>query len=427
MTAREYVRNHHVWVIGLAVFLIITAGVFAAWEYRSAKIPADWQAYVNAVHGYEVSHPADMDVSYIALVETIPVEESDEAVMSFPGVGHPIIFWISAELPFTNEIPEANKTQADRVALPLREFAETIREDQVNDGDGAAFGKRVGDLVETTFAGRQAYSFTLTKSFLGVGEGYMLEPEGAVHRFIFVENDIGTKLMIHYPLGNAVAEKMAESFRFVPGATVSREALAPLQNDLKGVVPHFIAGKGFADVRLTPQEEKIKSDIVALFVSREPDNAEYYSRLRLRAIGTRYVLVSQPSAESSYDLIIDSATGHATSIPNGANYRPIYPPLEEARPADAAQMAVYIGSQDVYTYSLDRGSFSSVFRAKLYGSETYHSGRADAYLDPEETHTDNSITLTVFDSSRIVRNPEAPENAMQTMYKRIRQVTLSLP
>ena len=65
--------------------------------------------------------------------------------------------------------------------------------------------------------------------------------------------------------------------------------------------------------------------------------------------------------------------------------------------------------------------------SQLSGNETYHSGTSDFSMVPVQTHTKSSITISVFDSSQMVQNPDAlsQPTAMQTMNKKVREVTLS--
>lgn len=79
----------------------------------------------------------------------------------------------------------------------------------------------------------------------------------------------------------------------------------------------------------------------------------------------------------------------------------------------------------MYTYTLDEGTFVPVPGSKLSGNETYHNGKGDISLLVDETHTDNSIHISVFDGLQSVQNPDAQPNAMQTMNKKIREMDLT--
>lgn len=198
---------------------------------------------------------------------------------------------------------------------------------------------------------------------------------------------------------------------------VDQAALTQLQADLKNISPHFTDIYKDGRQTLNPEEQKIKDDVVALFTAGMPDNRDYYSRLWLDAVGKRYILASQPSAGSSISEIIDSQTGTVMPISSEAN---IY------LASEGRDIALYINYQAIYTYALDQASVLLMPGSQLSGNETYHSGTSDFQLAPVQTHTKNSITISVFDSSQIVQNPDAQPNAMQTMNKKVRQLTLPL-
>lgn len=199
----------------------------------------------------------------------------------------------------------------------------------------------------------------------------------------------------------------------------SQAALAHLQTDLQGSTPHFIDVTAPNGQALTPAEQKVKDDVVALFLAVNPGgDKDYYSSLWLEAVGKRYILVSQPSAESSFDEIVDSQTGMVTPISGEVRYY---------LASEGRDVVLYIDNQAIRTYTLDQANAVLVSGSQLSGNETYHSGTSDAYLVPEQTHTKNSITISIFDSSQLVQNPDAlsQPTAMQTMNKKIWEVTLS--
>lgn len=201
---------------------------------------------------------------------------------------------------------------------------------------------------------------------------------------------------------------------------IDKVSLTQLQTDMQGITPHFLDANRSNRQTYTPVEQKIKDDVVAVFLAANPGgDKDYYSGLWLDAVGTRYILASQPSAESSFDEIIDSQTGKVTQFPGGAYYLA----------SEGRDIVLYISTQAIYTYTLDQVDVVLVPGSQLTGNETYHSGTSDAYLAPVQTHTKNSITISIFDSSQIVQNPDAlsQPTAMQTMNKKVRQITLSLP
>ena len=72
---------------------------------------------------------------------------------------------------------------------------------------------------------------------------------------------------------------------------------------------------------LTPQEDKIKNDIVDILVSKEANNGngDYYSQMWPVAVGKRYILIMQPT-RTYYDILIDSQTGESSYLQNAASY-----------------------------------------------------------------------------------------------------------
>lgn len=124
--------------------------------------------------------------------------------------------------------------------------------------------------------------------------------------------------------------------------SADKAALVQLQTDLQGVTPHFVDSSKANGQSLTPEEQKIKDDIVALLVASQPDNSDFLSGLWLNAIGKRYILVTQPIAESSYDEVIDSQTGTVTPNPESARY--------DLTPG-GRNSVLYIDTQHVYLYT----------------------------------------------------------------------------
>ena len=197
---------------------------------------------------------------------------------------------------------------------------------------------------------------------------------------------------------------------------IDQVALAQLQADLQEITPHFIDASKANGQILTSQEQKIKDDLVAVFLATNPGgDKDYYSNVWLNAVGKRYSLITQPSGGGSYDEVIDSKTGKITVVPGEARYY---------LASEGRDIALYIDNQAIRTYTLDQADAVLVPGSVLSGNETYHLGTSDLSIVPVQTHTKNSITISVFDSSQIVQNPDAQPNAMQTMNKKTRIVTL---
>lgn len=213
----------------------------------------------------------------------------------------------------------------------------------------------------------------------------------------------------------------------VDKTAVNPALLTKLQTDLQGITPYFVDSRGYDGKPLTPQEEKIRNDIADILESKAATNGhgDDYSQSWPIAIGKRYVLITVPT-HTYYDILIDSQTGESSILQNAASYVVHRLPFERPQPAsNGRQTVLYIGYEDIYTYTLDEGTFVLVPGSQLSGSETYHNGRGDFSLMVDETHTDDSITISVYDGSQVVQNPYAQPNALQTMNKKLREVTLS--
>lgn len=192
--------------------------------------------------------------------------------------------------------------------------------------------------------------------------------------------------------------------------SATQVALAKLQVDLQNITPHFIDSSKASGQVLTPEEQKIKDDVIALLSARQKSNADFYSKLWLSGVGKRYILVSQPSGESFHDEIIDSQTGEVTPIFGLTRYF-----LTPER-----NIALYIDYQAIYTYSLDQANAIIISNSLLFDNESYYPSTSNTFLTPTETHTKDSITISVFDSSQKVQSPNT-----QTTSEKIREVTLT--
>lgn len=204
--------------------------------------------------------------------------------------------------------------------------------------------------------------------------------------------------------------------------------LAQLQTDMQSIASHFIANnQGSGHATLTSEEQKIHDGLIALYTARytaaNPSTpadawlAEAQNGIWLNAIGKRYILLTEANAKSATDVILDVQTGQTTSISGSKKLRYYLAPERE--------IALYVDSQALYTYSLDQVSATLISGSQISGTETYHNGYIGGIgieINPQETHTKNSITISIFDSSKSVPNPDVPG---ATMYAKVGQKTLS--
>lgn len=213
----------------------------------------------------------------------------------------------------------------------------------------------------------------------------------------------------------------------VDKTAVDPALLTKLQTDLQSITPYFVDSRSFDGKPLTPQEDKIRNDVANILAAKVVANGhgDDYSQIWPIAIGKRYVFITVPT-HTYYDILIDSQTGESSYLQNAASYAAHRLPFERPQPAsNGRQTVLYIGYEDIYTYTLDEGTFVLVPGSQLSGSETYHNGKGDFSLFVDETHTDNSIHISVFDGSQVVQNPNAQPNALQTMNKKLREVDLT--
>jgi hypothetical protein len=188
-----------------------------------------------------------------------------------------------------------------------------------------------------------------------------------------------------------------------------------LQKDMTGVTPHFLDASKASGQVLSESENKIKNDIISILSESDDKNAEFYSQIWLQAIGSRYVVVSQPRAGSSYDEVMDSHTGKIVLIPGTSKINLF---------SLGRKSMLYVDTQSIHLYSLDADSPVQVVGSQLLGTETYSSGATDnANVEFVETHTATSVAITVFDTSKRVPNPSLGHGAK--MNGSVRKVTLS--
>ncbi len=200
-------------------------------------------------------------------------------------------------------------------------------------------------------------------------------------------------------------------------------ALTQLQSDMVNITPHLVVPTWQQGQMLTTDEKKIEANIgmllTAQYVVTYPKNPVFKFRpgndFWINAIGKRYILAALAGADSLTDVIIDSQTGQVTPI--SKTLRHYFAPERD--------IVLYIDKQSLYTYSLDQATTTLVAGSQLSGTETYHNGYIDGVgiqINPQETHTKNSITISIFDSSKMVENPDVPG---AQMYAKIGQKALS--
>lgn len=166
--------------------------------------------------------------------------------------------------------------------------------------------------------------------------------------------------------------------------------------DLANVTPQFIDENGYGGLQdgkpLPVFATTIKKDIAAIFTPTDNQGYHLYSKaenIYLVAIGKRYVIFGDKEAKEGYSgELFDSVTN--TSLPMGPWASQIF---------HTDKFAVYVSPTNICTYTLDQPLCTILSDSKLTGSERYWDPPTGE-ISIEETHTNNSLKISAFDSSK---------------------------
>lgn len=203
----------------------------------------------------------------------------------------------------------------------------------------------------------------------------------------------------------------------IQGATTSPRQVdnntPSVVSELRGIAPQFVDDKEIEGVPLPPSLKKVKETARSILIAQGPGSEEFYESLLLRAVGERYVLVAPPSMRPGCnEIIIDFL--NKTSISGGGEY------CYRTKSA-----TVYINYNKISYYKLGNSSFAILPQSELPKGETYHAGDQDIAIHPIETHTDKTMTISVFDDSILIENSGGPNG--NDRFKKLRDVTFALP
>jgi len=185
-----------------------------------------------------------------------------------------------------------------------------------------------------------------------------------------------------------------------PSASTTPSQLAI---DLAGITsPQFVGEKP-----LTPKLQKIQDDAN---VSIRNWNGGYSDELPLQAVGKRYVLMHHPSETGFISgIVVDAKSGSIIEI--GGGY-----------PIETKSGMIYVNDNIKY-YKFDTPASVVLANSELPKMQTYNSGGDMPVMTPTETHTDTSLTISVFDMNTVAENPDTPNYK----FKKLRDVTFTLP
>ena len=401
------------------IFLTMSACTFALWKLQNAAVPSLQQSsdvnplnvFTDPVTGFTIKYPP----LYFLKAQSVPTSE-----------------WNYRTLLTIDDNPDAPQTMSPH-ALPLEV---DIQRQPVSFAKGKIFHS-ITELQQSGVLAKLMQGVTNPNGDLVTVNG---TPALLFHAprsdytgdltdsYYFIKNDLIYEVAVN--VDDSYAQKMVESISWDTPLVDEKTALAQLQSDLQNIKPHFISNDdGSAQVKYTPEEQKIRDDLVTLFASRyaavDPTSSkqsllvEAGNGIWPHAIGKRYILLTEAS-KFAVDEILDIQTGQVAPFTNSQGQTKRYYVVSKRN------IALYINPQVLYTYSLDQVTTTLITGSQLSGTQTYHNGYIDGattlFINPEETHTTNKIIVSVFDSSKRVPNPDV---SGATMYAKVGQKTLS--
>ncbi len=187
-------------------------------------------------------------------------------------------------------------------------------------------------------------------------------------------------------------------------------------SELTKVTPGLIEYKqdGEGKQILSLEFEKIKKTAADIIKAKDPGSEEYYAYLIIRAVGKRYVLMTNPTVRGGNDIVVDfvnKTSKPISSVGDSAFY--------------TKYTSVYISGNKISYYKLDAPDSLVLPNSELSGGETYHAGDGDFVLSPKETHTDTTLTIAIFDSKIFLQDPNNPTDPGG--FKKLRDITFTLP
>ena len=182
----------------VVLFLLLGGALWATLAGQSAvSLPRldteRWSVYENTKYGYDLKYPAD---------RTQPIADSQELLSDARDVSFGQLS-ISVWSPYKFEVTDPASLALNRlVALDLESFARAVYQYQVDQPI------EIGGLRRINFAGKPAYSFTLSKSFHVPFVQYSLS---GIHNYLLFEHG-DSKFVIHYPAHDDLASSILDSF-----------------------------------------------------------------------------------------------------------------------------------------------------------------------------------------------------------------------
>lgn len=176
-----------------------------------------------------------------------------------------------------------------------------------------------------------------------------------------------------------------------------------IELDLSNITSQFVDDEELDYVPLSPELRKVKE-----FAANKL--GEDVSNIVLRAVTPNAILISVLHESGGANILLDLNTQKSAI----AGYFSI-------KTNDAF---IYIDAKEISYYKLGQSSFIVLPGSELTSPETYMSTLGNMVDFPNETHTNKTITVSVYDSTKMETNPATQEYVGQ---KKIREVMYKLP
>ena len=153
-------NKKNILVASIVIIVIVASVYFWAWKAPnnppSSTIPvsvsqSEWKTYTNTKYGYILQYPRSVYVQPRLEEERLPLEESFSIEMGMPGGIPPVGITITIWEPYTPKPMDSATIEHNRIVnLDLKSFAETLRQQEIDNKNPNFPNKKVGGLKKLT-------------------------------------------------------------------------------------------------------------------------------------------------------------------------------------------------------------------------------------------------------------------------------------
>lgn len=170
----------------------------------SATEQTKWNTYTNTKYGYTVSYPniVQLQANEENIISSPESQKIELNLRGISNVGIEITIWA----PYTYQTTDKNALEYNRITrLDLKSFSETLRQKFIDDRNDNFPNKKIGEIEEVIFAGRRAYTATVT--------GYTDGRGSDTFKYIYTNNGVNN-IVIQYSLQGDLSKKIIDTFTF---------------------------------------------------------------------------------------------------------------------------------------------------------------------------------------------------------------------